>query len=105
MKDLYTVTGEIQKLKRMRSSANGNPRYEVWLLTDGGIIDIFYTGIDSSHGYGIDNYYCKRVEVEIGTHRNVLTLNDIKGLWDEESKKASSKLLWITKKMAKKGNG
>lgn len=64
MKLTGTLTTE-----RFDTSRNGNPRY---ICHIDGIF--FYTGVDSSHGYGITNHENKVVTVELGYKRNKLTL-------------------------------
>ena len=77
MKNITRHTGTMDKLKRMDSSPNGNPRFSFRL--DGYLV---VTGVDSMHGYEVQNYEGQRCTVEIGTHYGKTTLNKI---WNIES--------------------
>jgi len=73
MKNITRHTGTVERLKRMESSANGNPRFSFTI--DG--YDVA-TGIDAMHGYAIQNFEGKECVATIGTHYGRLTLNSIK---------------------------
>jgi len=72
MKNITRHTGKVEHLRRVDTSRNGNPRYE--FIIDGYRV---YTGVDSMHGYSIQNHEGKEITVTIGYHRNKLTLNTI----------------------------
>lgn len=86
MKDIRTKTGRITQLLREPSSANGNPRWTVLFTDDNGATSSFKTTVDSSLGYGIQSAkYRGRVEVEVGSHYGVPSLNDIRSLEGEDN--------------------
>ena len=70
MKNVTRHVGILEIIGRLPSSKNGNPRY--LLRVDGWTCR---TAVDSVMGYSIANYEGKKVEVTIGTHRGVATLN------------------------------
>jgi hypothetical protein len=72
MRNITRHTGTVERLKRMESSVNGNPRFSFTI--DG--YDAA-TGVDSMHGYCIQNFEGKNCVAEIGTHYGRLTLNSI----------------------------
>jgi len=73
MKNLVTHVATLERIERMKSSVNGNPRYRGFL--DNGFY--FQTSVDSSFAYSLPNYEGKKVTVVIGTHRGKPTLGDI----------------------------
>jgi hypothetical protein len=76
MKNLETIKGlKIDKLERMSSSINGNPRFRVHFSN--GLIS--QTMVDASLGYSIQNYVGenKPVDVEVGTHYGTVQVNRI----------------------------
>ena len=72
MKNITSHTGTVERLKRMDSSVNGNPRFSFTI--DG--YDVV-TGVDAMQGYCIQNFEGKSCVAELGTHRGRLTLNSI----------------------------
>ena len=72
MKNITRHTGIIENITRLKSSLNGNPRYEFDI--DGYTI---CTPVDSSYGYSITNYNGKKATVTAGTHYGRLTLHRI----------------------------
>ena len=60
---MSTIQTRIVSLRRLPSSSNGNPQFEV--TTDNGV---FKTGVDASCAYGIENSEYRNVSV-------ILTLN------------------------------
>ena len=72
MKNVTRHTGTVENITRQDSSTNGNPRYTFEI--DGYTV---WTGVDSSHGYGITNYRGKVATVTIGSHYGRLTLETI----------------------------
>lgn len=72
MKNISRHIGRLEKLTRMKSSVNGNPRFSAYCGVG------FRTAVDSSHGYEIQNYLGKLVEVTVGTHYGHATLDSIK---------------------------
>ena len=73
MKNITRHTGTVDRLKRMDSSANGNPRFSFTI--DGQDVA---TGVDAMQGYCIQNFEGKNCVAELGTHYGRLTLNSIK---------------------------
>lgn len=73
MKDVSRHIGTLNIIERLPNSTNGNPRF---LLQVSGAT--FRTAVDSSHGYEVQNYEGKRVEVTIGTHYGKATLISLK---------------------------
>ena len=84
MKNIKTYTGNIATVDRLESSVNGNPRYAAMLVTTDGNQITFCTAVDSNYGYELPNYHHKGVlvEVEVGSHYRVDTLNSIKRIKD-----------------------
>jgi hypothetical protein len=72
MKNITRHTGILEIVERLNNSKNGNPRF--LCIVDG---YTFRTAVDSSHGYSIQNFEGKQVEVSIGTHYGNTTLNSI----------------------------
>jgi hypothetical protein len=73
MKDLKQVTGVCKITRRLKSSVNGNPRYEVSI---NGITCV--TGVDSSYGYSIGNYNNVNVIALVGMHYNRLCISMVR---------------------------
>tara|TARA_R110000787_G_C13197339_1_gene423666 strand:+ start:57 stop:290 length:234 start_codon:yes stop_codon:yes gene_type:complete len=73
MKNITRHYGTVERLKRMDSSLNGNPRFSFTI--DG--YDVA-TGVDFMQGYEIQNFEGKNCVAELGTHRGRLTLNSIR---------------------------
>jgi hypothetical protein len=73
MKSITQHYGTVGKLERMNNSGNGNPRFR--FTFDG--YDVV-TAVDAMHGYCIQNLEGKECVATIGTHRGVLTLDNIK---------------------------
>jgi len=78
MKNLETVKGlKIDKLERMKSSVNGNPRFRVYFSN--GLVS--QTMQDDMIGYAIQNYVCGEgvtyIDVEFGMHCGTLQVNRI----------------------------
>ena len=73
MKNITRHTGTVERLKRMDSSANGNPRFSFTI--DG--YDVA-TGVDAMQGYEIQNLEGKDCVAYLGTHYGRTTLNSIK---------------------------
>ena len=72
MNNITSHTGTLLIVRRLTSSINGNPRYQI---TIGG--EACATGVDSSHGYSVTNYDGKPVRATIGTHYGVRILESI----------------------------
>ncbi len=72
MKNITTHIGTLEIIKRLPSSINGNPRYE---LSIGGIK--CRTAPDSSFAYSVPNYEGATVLVTIGTYYSARTLDSI----------------------------
>ena len=84
MKNITTHTGTIRLIERLPQSANGNPRFLLGIMDSpdnygSGLGWTFRTGVDSAHGYEVQDYIDtdKQVTVEIGTHYGHATLNAI----------------------------
>lgn len=77
---VYTVTGTLKIVERLKNSVNGNPRYSLIIISDDQelYINSLVTGVDSSHGYGITNFEDKKVTVDYKIIRSKNTLVDIK---------------------------
>ena len=77
MKNITTHRETLISIRRLPSSRNGNPRYELFI---GSPTSGFHccTAVDSSLAYKVPNYLGKRVVVTIGTHYGVPTLNTIR---------------------------
>jgi len=78
MKNLETVKGlKIDKLERMKSSVNGNPRFRVYFSN--GLVS--QTMQDDMIGYAIQNYVGNVqpwvLTVEFGTHYGTVQVNRI----------------------------
>ena len=77
MKNLETVKGlKIDKLERMNSSVNGNPRFRVYFSN--GFVS--QTTVDDGLGYSIQNYVGENrptLDVEFGTHYGTVQVNRI----------------------------
>ena len=82
MKNITEHTGKIVLLKRLKNSFNGNPRFECAVIEpqEKGLGWTFVTQVDHSHGYEIQNYIDRDVQVTvtIGTYYNKATLHSIK---------------------------
>ena len=78
MKNRTRHFGTIENLERLPRSKNGNPRFQ--FIIDGYRVR---TKPDSAHGYSIENYVGKPVEVIVGTHYGKLTLD---GIWIDRLK-------------------
>ena len=72
MRNLTQHTGILEIIKRLKSSVNGNPRYEC--KVDGWT---FWTTPDSAYAYSIEAMEGKTVTVEIGTHYGKAQLHDM----------------------------
>jgi hypothetical protein len=72
MKNMTRHTGKLEIIKRLPSSANGNPRY--LLKVDGWTCR---TAVDSSLGYSVTNFDGKTVHATIGTHYGNATLDSV----------------------------
>lgn len=72
MKNITSHTGILEIIERLQNSKMGNPRY--LCKVDG---YTFKTAVDSTHGYSIQNYEGKQVQITIGTHYGTTTLNSI----------------------------
>lgn len=77
MKNLETIKGlKIDKLERMNSSVNGNPRFKVHFSN--GLVS--QTMVDDMATYAIEHYTRKNrpaVDVEVGTHYGTVQINRI----------------------------
>ena len=79
--EIFTVFGTLNKVERMNSSINGNPRYMVSIQDEDSEFNKIYvarTRPDASLGYSIDNYWNKRVAVTLDTYYGKLSVVDVK---------------------------
>jgi len=75
MKNITHHTGKLTVVKRLPTSANGNPRY--LLNVDGYLVA---TAPDASIAYEVTNFDGKEVTAEIGTYYNQATLHRVEAL-------------------------
>lgn len=73
MKSITVHHGVVSDLKRRLSSINGNPRFQ--FVIDGYTV---VTGVDSMHGYSIQNLEGKHCRAELGVHYGQTTLKAIR---------------------------
>ena len=73
MKNTTQHTGRLEVIERAPSSHMGNPRYVVRL--DGITCRI---AVNSPRGYAIPNFDGCEVTANIGTHRGIVTIADIR---------------------------
>ncbi|MDX0230293.1 hypothetical protein GOC14_06995 [Sinorhizobium meliloti] len=73
MKNITSHIGKLEIVRRLPSSANGNPRY--LLKVDGWTCR---TAVDSSLGYSVTNFDGKTVQATIGTHYGNATLDSVR---------------------------
>jgi hypothetical protein len=71
------IIGKLINCERFDTSRNGNPRYLCCILGNDGHSTMFYTGVNSMHGYGITNYLNKNVKITCKYLRNKLTLQSL----------------------------
>ena len=72
MKNVKRHLGTLEILRRLPSSTNGNPRYE--LQINGCVCR---TSVVSGLAYRITNFDGKRVEAMIGLHRGAMTIDTV----------------------------
>ena len=72
MRNITRHAGTVEKVKRLDSSVNGNPRFS---FTIDGYTAV--TGVDATHGYEIQNFEGKNCVAYLGSHYGKLTLNSI----------------------------
>lgn len=78
MKNISRHQGVLRMIQREPNSYFGNPRFSCFIDETGkGHGFSFVTGVDSMHGYEIQNYFDKEVIVTIGSHYGRATLNSI----------------------------
>ena len=70
MKNITMHTGKLKVLERLKNSANGNPRYRLYVS---GVS--FVTKPDSAYSYDVGNLEGKTVTVSVGTHYGKATLD------------------------------
>jgi len=80
MKNITRHTGKLEILKRLPNSYLGNPKFKCAIVDENGNGFSFVTPTNSMFGYSIQNYENKKVIAELGTFRNICTLNSIKEL-------------------------
>jgi len=72
------LSGIVTDLQRLKSSKNGNPRYQ--FVISGRIVT---TQVDAAAGYSIANYENKLLECEVRILRGVLSLESILNSWKQ----------------------
>lgn len=70
------ITGKLINAECFDTSRNGNPRYICVIQNDYDSV-MFYTGVDSMHGYDITNHLNKEIAVNLQYKRGKLTLNSL----------------------------
>lgn len=72
------VTGTLERVERMRSSANGNPRFAVTIDAGGTYSETYQTGVDASVAYEVTNYKMgRRVTLTLeGKRENIVNMTD-----------------------------
>lgn len=73
------ITGKLINTDYFDTSRNGNPRYICVIQNDNNSV-IFYTGVDSQHGYSITNHLNNVITVELQYKRNKLTLDSLEAI-------------------------
>jgi len=79
MKQVRKYIGKLSKVKRLKNSLNGNPRFLIAMVTADQNFQLFRTPVDSMLAYSVENYLDRDqvVEVEIGQHYGQQTLKSI----------------------------
>lgn len=89
MKNVTKHVGRLERVKRMPSSKNGNPRFKLLIISqdkdiEGNPIEgspyarmrwICRTQVNAMLGYVVENHVGKMVEVHIGDHYGKKTVN------------------------------
>lgn len=70
------ITGKLINAERFDTSSSGNPRYLCVIQNEYDSV-MFYTGVDSMHGYGITNHLNNTISVNLQYKRNKLTLEKL----------------------------
>lgn len=73
------ITGKLINAEYFDTSRSGNPRYICVIQNDYDII-MFYTGVDSMHGYGITNHLNDTIAVNLQYKRGKLTLDSLEAI-------------------------
>ncbi len=69
---MQTLSGVVTDIQRLKSSTNGNPRYQ--FVVGGQIIT---TAVDCMYGYEITNFIDKHIVCDVAVKRGKLTLINI----------------------------
>ena len=79
MKQVRKYIGKLSKVKRLKNSLNGNPRFLIAMVTANQDFQLFRTPVDSMLAYSVENHLDRDrvVEVEIGQHYGQQTLKSI----------------------------
>tara|TARA_Y100001937_G_C6996120_1_gene274270 strand:+ start:108 stop:386 length:279 start_codon:yes stop_codon:yes gene_type:complete len=87
MKYIRKHIGKLSKVKRLKNSLNGNPRFLLAMVDENQNFQLFRTAVDSGLAYSVENYLDRDqvVEVEIGQHYGKPTLKSINENWDKET--------------------
>lgn len=76
MKNVKEYKARVIGVRQVSNSRNGNPRYLVTFQHEGGVVSAF-TKNDSNLAYQIDRYLGERVDVSIGRHYGLSTINTL----------------------------
>ena len=76
MKYIKKHIGKLRKVKRLKNSLNGNPRFLLAMVDENQNFQLFRTAVDSGLAYSVENYLNRDqvVAVEIGQHYGKPTL-------------------------------
>jgi hypothetical protein len=75
MQNVQYIIGELEIIKRMKNSYNGNPRYLVRINGRH-----YRTKPDSMLGYSVTNYSNKQVCATVGLHYGVHSIETVKAI-------------------------
>lgn len=77
MKHISRHRGILNITQRLPNSANGNPRFALFIADESGTGVSCVTAPDSAYAYDIQNLEGKHVTITIGTHYGRATLNSV----------------------------
>ena len=79
MKYIKKHIGKLRKVKRLKNSLNGNPRFLLAMVDENQNFQLFRTAVDSGLAYSVENYLNRDqvVAVESGQHYGKPTLKSI----------------------------
>ena len=72
------VTGRLERVERLATSRNGNPRYAVTIDAGGTYSETYQTGVDASVAYEVTNYKMgRRVTLTLeGKRENIVNMRE-----------------------------